>query len=241
MPLADFIHLRVHTAYSLSAGAIKIKELVGLCKKNSMPAVAITDSGNLFGALEFATACAGEGVQPIIGCEIALVAHEANERQLGQRDLERIVLLVQSEAGYRNLLALVTRSFLDSDAGADPAIALSDLAIDSEGLLCLTGGAKGPLGRLIADGQDYAAGVLLDALKDTFPGRLYIELTRHGTPEEARTENGFVDLAYKHDLPLVATNDAYFPDRDYYEAHDALLCIAQGKVVADSDRRRLTP
>ncbi len=241
MPLADFIHLRVHTAYSLSAGAIKIKELVGLCKKNSMPAVAITDSGNLFGALEFATACAGEGVQPIIGCEIALVAHEANERQLGQRDLERIVLLVQSEAGYRNLLALVTRSFLDSDAGADPAIALSDLAIDSEGLLCLTGGAKGPLGRLIADGQDYAAGVLLDALKDTFPGRLYIELTRHGTPEEARTENGFVDLAYKHDLPLVATNDAYFPDRDYYEAHDALLCIAQGKVVDDNDRARLTP
>ncbi|MGA8399190.1 MAG: DNA polymerase III subunit alpha [Stellaceae bacterium] len=241
MPLADFIHLRVHTAYSLSAGAIKIKELVGLCKKNSMPAVAITDSGNLFGALEFATACAGEGVQPIIGCEIALVAHEANERQLGQRDLERIVLLVQSEAGYRNLLALVTRSFLDSDAGADPAIALSDLAINSEGLLCLTGGAKGPLGRLIADGQDYAAGVLLDALKDTFPGRLYIELTRHGTPEEARTENGFVDLAYKHDLPLVATNDAYFPDRDYYEAHDALLCIAQGKVVDDNDRARLTP
>ena len=241
MPLADFIHLRVHTAYSLSAGAIKIKELVGLCKKNSMPAVAITDSGNLFGALEFATACAGEGIQPIIGCEIALVAHEANERQLGQRDLERIIVLVQSEAGYRNLLALVTRSFLDSDAGAEPAVPLFDLAANSEGLLCLMGGAKGPLGRLIADGQDDAAGVLLDALKDAFPGRLYIELSRHGMPEEARTENGFVELAYKHDLPLVATNDAYFPDRDYYEAHDALLCIAQGKVVDDNDRARLTP
>jgi DNA polymerase-3 subunit alpha len=241
MPLADFIHLRVHTAYSLSAGAIKIKELVGLCKKNSMPAVAITDSGNLFGALEFATACAGEGIQPIIGCEIALVAHEANERQLGQRDLERIIVLVQSEAGYRNLLALVTRSFLDSDAGAEPAVPLFDLAANSEGLLCLMGGAKGPLGRLIADGQGDAAGVLLGALKDAFPGRLYIELTRHGMPEEARTENGFVELAYKHDLPLVATNDAYFPDRDYYEAHDALLCIAQGKVVDDNDRARLTP
>ena len=240
MPLADFIHLRVHTAYSLSAGAIKIKELVGLCKKNSMPAVAITDSGNLFGALEFATACAGEGIQPIIGCEIALIAHETNERQLGQRDLERIVVLVQSEVGYRNLLALVTRSFLDSDAGAEPAIALTDLAINSDGLLCLTGGAKGPLGRLIADGQDDAAEILIDRLKNAFPGRLYIELTRHGTPEEARTENGFVDLAYKHDLPLVATNDAYFPARDYYEAHDALLCIAQGKVVDDNDRARLT-
>src|SRR5215469_8385275 len=116
MPLADFIHLRIHTAYSLSAGAIKIKELVGLCKKNSMPAVAITDAGNLFGALEFATACAGEGIQPIIGCEVALVAHETGDANRPQREPERIVLLVQSEAGYRNLLALVSRSFLDSDA-----------------------------------------------------------------------------------------------------------------------------
>jgi len=241
MPVADFIHLRVHSAYSLSAGAIKIKELVGLCKKNGMPAVAITDSGNLFGALEFATACAEAGVQPIIGCEIALVAHEAAEGTRPVRDPERIVVLVQSETGYRNLLTLVSRSFLDSDAGAEPAIALADLAANSEGLLCLTGGAKGPLGRLIADGQDYAAGILVGALKDAFPGRLYVELTRHGMPEEARTENGFVDLAYAHDLPLVATNDAYFPDRNYYEAHDALLCIAQGKVVDDNHRARLTP
>jgi DNA polymerase III subunit alpha len=241
MPLADFIHLRVHTAYSLSAGAIKVKELVGLCKKNNMPAVAITDSGNLFGALEFATACAGEGIQPIIGCEIALVAHEVADGTRPQREPERVVVLVQSETGYRNLLGLVSRSFLDSEAGADPAVALADLAANGEGLLCLTGGAKGPLGRLIADGQDVAADILLDALKDAFPGRLYIELTRHGLPEEARTENGFVDLAYEHDLPLVATNDAYFPGADYYEAHDALLCIAQGKVVDDNDRARLTP
>jgi len=241
MPLADFIHLRVHTAYSLSAGAIKIKELVGLCKANQMPAVAITDVGNLFGALEFATACAGEGVQPIIGCEIALVAHEASEGQRPPREAERVVVLVQSEIGYRNLLALVSRSFLDSDAGAEPAVALADLAANSDGLLCLTGGAKGPLGRLIADGQDVAAGILLDALKAAFPGRLYIELTRHGMPEEARTETGFVDLAYQHELPLVATNDCYFPGGDYYEAHDALLCIAQGKAVDDNDRAHLTP
>src|ERR1700691_64602 len=111
MPLADFIHLRVHTAYSLSAGAIKIKELVGLCKKNSMPAVAITDSGNLFGALEFATACAAEGVQRIIGGEIAFVAHEVADGTRPQREAERLVVLVQSEAGYRNLLGLVSRSF----------------------------------------------------------------------------------------------------------------------------------
>jgi DNA polymerase-3 subunit alpha len=241
MPLADFVHLRVHTAYSLSAGAIKIKELVGLCKANAMPAVAITDSGNLFGALEFATACAEAGVQPIIGCEIALVARDEREGARPLRDPERVVVLVQSEPGYRNLLALVSRSFLDSDAGAEPAIALADLAANSAGLLCLTGGAKGQLGRLIADGQEAGAETLLDALKAAFPRRLYIELTRHGLPEEARAETGLVDLAYRHDLPLVATNDAYFPDRDYYEAHDALLCIAQGKAVDDGDRARLTP
>jgi DNA polymerase-3 subunit alpha len=241
MPLADFIHLRVHTAYSLSAGAIKIKELVGLCKANKMPAVAITDSGNLFGALEFSTACAEAGIQPIIGCEIALIAHEASEGQRAPRDLERVVLLVQNQAGYRNLLALVSKSYLDGDAGAEPTLSLADVTAWSDGLLCLTGGAKGPLGRLIGDGQAESANLLLGALKAAFPGRLYIELTRHGLPEEARSEAGLVDLAYAHDLPLIATNDCYFPDRGFFEAHDALMCIAQGKVVEDTDRDQLTP
>jgi len=241
MPLADFIHLRVHTAYSLSAGAIKIKELVGLCKAGMMPAVAITDSGNLFGALEFATACAEAGIQPIIGCEVALAAHDAVEGARAARERDRIVLLVQSERGYRNLLGLVSRSYLDGEAGAEPALSLADLAANAGGLLCLAGGAKGPLGRLIGEGQTEAAEVLLRALRDAFPGRLYIELTRHGLPEEARSEPGLIDLAYAHDLPLLATNDCYFPDRDFYEAHDALLCIAQGKAVEDGDRDRLTP
>ncbi|HEX5321835.1 MAG TPA: DNA polymerase III subunit alpha [Stellaceae bacterium] len=241
MPLAEFIHLRVHTAYSLSAGAIKVKELVGLCKANKMPAVAVTDTGNLFGALEFATACAEAGVQPIVGCEIALAAGEASRNGRGPAEPERLILLVQSEAGYRNLLRLVTHSYLGGEATADPAVTLDDLAGAGEGLLCLAGGAQGPLGRLIAEGQDGAAETMLTALKGVFPGRLYIELTRHGMPEEARTEAGLIDLAYRHDVPLVATNDCYFPDRGYYEAHDALLCIAQGKVVAEADRRRLTP
>jgi len=241
MPLAEFIHLRVHTAYSLSAGAIKVKELVGLCKANKMPAVAVTDTGNLFGALEFATACAEAGVQPIVGCEIALAAGEASRNGRGPAEPERLILLVQSETGYRNLLRLVTHSYLGGEATADPAVTLDDLAGAGEGLLCLAGGAQGPLGRLIAEGQDEAAETMLTALTGVFPGRLYIELTRHGMPEEARTEAGLIDLAYRHDVPLVATNDCYFPDRGCYEAHDALLCIAQGKVVAEADRRRLTP
>ena len=245
MPLADFIHLRVHSAYSLSAGAIKIKELVQLCRSEAMPAVAITDTGNLFGALEFAIACAEAGIQPIIGCDIALLpnggARNGRPPNGHLAEPDRIVLLVQSEAGYRNLMALVSRAYLDGEAGAEPAVALASLAAANDGLLCFAGGAAGPVGRLLAEGQVEAAEAALAALKEIFPGRLYIELQRHGLPEEARCEAGLVDLAYAHDLPLVATNDAHFPDRDFYEAHDALLCIAQGRAVADDDRRRLTP
>jgi DNA polymerase III subunit alpha len=245
MPLADFIHLRVHTAYSLSAGAIPVKEAVQLCKVGRMPALAITDTGNLFGALEFATACAAAGVQPIIGCEVAIAGRDEAARSNGPpgRSVEpdRIVLLVQSEAGYRNLLALVSHSYLASDGAAEPAVSLADIAAASEGLICLSGGPKGPLGRLLTEGQGDAAEALLGELRMAFPGRLYIELMRHNGPDEARSEPALVELAYRHDLPLVATNDAYFPDREFYEAHDALLCIAQGTVVADNDRRRLTP
>src|SRR5436305_12169966 len=123
MPLANFVHLRVHSAYSLSAGAIKVKELVQLCRAEAMPAVALTDSGNLFGALEFAIACAEAGVQPIIGCEIALQTEPARSGRAGYANgssngtgPDRVVLLVQSEAGYRNLMQLVSRAFLDGEA-----------------------------------------------------------------------------------------------------------------------------
>src|SRR5271166_1855616 len=122
MPLADFVHLRVHTAYSLSAGAIRTKELVELCKAERMPAVAVTDTGNLFGALEVATTCAAAGVQPIIGCEIVIERSGALEESRPGRGLsesDRIVLLVQNEAGYRNLLDLVSRSYLTGDASTE--------------------------------------------------------------------------------------------------------------------------
>ncbi len=245
MPLADFIHLRTHSAYSLSAGAIKVKELVQLCRAEAMPAVAITDSGNLFGALEFATACAESGIQPIIGVELALAAEPDRAPRGGNgsalAEPDRLVLLVQSEAGYRNLMGLTSRAYLDGEAGAEPAVSLTDLAAASDGLLCLAGGAGGPIGRLVGEGQSAAAEALLAALQQAFPGRLYIELQRHGMAEEMRCEAGLIDLAYARDVPLVATNNAYFPDREFYEAHDALLCIAQGRAVADEDRKRLTP
>jgi DNA polymerase-3 subunit alpha len=248
MPLADFIHLRVHTAYSLSAGAIRIKELVALCKAERMPAVAITDTGNLFGVLEFAAACTAAGIQPIIGCELTLAAGAIGEAARSGRSAplsplggERIVLLVQNEAGYRNLMALVSRSYLAGEGAEEPAVGLDDLAAAGEGLLCLSGGPCGPLGRLLAEGQAEAAETLLRKLAAIFPNRLYIEVMRHGTPAEARAEGGLIALAYRYGLPLVATNDAYFPNAEFHEAHEVLLCIAAGTVLSDPERRRATP
>src|SRR5689334_11425288 len=137
MKLADFVHLRTHSAYSLSSGAIKIKELVRLCRAQAMPAVAITDTGNLFGALEFATSCADAGIQPIIGIEIALAPGETARSETTRTprpgnghpaEPDRIVLLVQSEAGYRNLIGLTSRAYLGGEAGVEPSVALADLA-----------------------------------------------------------------------------------------------------------------
>jgi DNA polymerase-3 subunit alpha len=245
MPHADFIHLRTHSAYSLSAGAIKVKALVELAKKNAMPAVAITDIGNLFGALEFAMAAAESGVQPVIGCELGLRRADVDNLRLAARigpalPPDPIVLLVQSEAGYRNLLKLVSKAFLETGSGEQPQTDIAALESHSEGLLALTGGPSGPVGRLLVDGQKQAAEALLQKLASLFPGRLYVELMRHGMAHEERIEADLIDFAYAHDLPLVATNDAFFPDPSYEQAHDVLLCIEQGVTLAEPNRRRLT-
>src|SRR6266567_3411418 len=185
MSYADFIHLRVHSAYSLSTGAIKTKELVKLCQRHRMPAVAVTDTGNLFGALEFATTAAEAGVQPIIGCELPI-------RRGGTEDaaarLSRIgpaaapdtlVLLVQDRSGYANLSKLVSKAFLESDAGEVAQIDLAALEGMSDGLIALTGGPSGAAGRLLSEGQGEAAEAMLLRLKALFPGRVYVELMRH--------------------------------------------------------------
>ena len=241
MAHADFVHLRVHSAYSLSEGAIKPKDLVNLCRAQAMPAVAVTDSSNLFGALEFAQEAQKAGIQPIIGCQLAISRDAGEPRNGTAPPPDPLVLLVQNEAGYQNLMRLVSIAFLESEPSEPAQVSLDVLAAHGDGLLALTAGVAGALGRLLAAGQRPAAEALLDRLQAIFPGRLYIELQRHGQPEEAAVEPALLELAYGRDLPLVATNEAFFPSADDYEAHDALLCIAEGAYIAQSDRRRLTP
>jgi len=249
MPHADFVHLRVHTAYSLTEGAIPVKKLADLCKQAGMPAVAITDTNNLFGALEFSGAAMGYGVQPIIGCQLSITqdapADEAaalTMRRDGRKpEPDPIVLLAQNEVGYGNLMALSSKAFLETPAGETPQVTFAFLAEHTEGVICLTGGSGGPIGRLVAAGQLPAARALTERYAGLFPGRLYVEIQRHGTPVEKRTEGPMIDLAYELNLPLVATNECFFADAGMYEAHDALLCIAQGTFIGVEDRRRVTP
>ncbi|MBI3515242.1 MAG: DNA polymerase III subunit alpha [Proteobacteria bacterium] len=241
MAHADFVHLRVHSAYSLSEGALKVKELVKLCVGQAMPAVAITDTGNLFGALEFAGAAAEAGVQPIIGCQLGLRRSDGGGRPGVPPPPDPIVLLVQDEAGYRNLLKLVSRSFLETESHEAPQIGLAALEGTTDGLIALTGGPAGLVGRLLAEGQGPAAAAALDQLAALFPNRLYVEIMRHKLPLEDRIEPALIELAYARDLPLVATNEVFFADAGMYVAHDVLLCIADGKTVPDAERRRLTP
>ncbi|GIL38598.1 DNA polymerase III subunit alpha [Roseiterribacter gracilis] len=239
MSHADFVHLRVHSAYSLSEGAIKLKKLAELCKKQGMPAVAVTDSGNMFGALEFADAASAVGVQPIIGTQLGLSRPVPRG---GQRPLpEPIVLLAQNQTGYRNLMKLVSQAWVETGPGEPPQVAMDVLALHTDGVICLTGGAHGPVGKRLLEGQTDMASETLAELALAFPGRCYVELQRHDLEDERRTEAGLVDLAYAQNLPLVATNECFFADDSMYEAHDALLCIAEGRYVIEEDRRRVTP
>jgi DNA polymerase-3 subunit alpha len=236
MPHADFVHLRVHSSYSLSEGAIKADKIAALARDALMPAVAITDSGNLFGALEFSQACTAKGIQPIIGCQIAL-ARRDNPRL----PPDPLVLLAQDAAGLANLQRLSSMGFLDTDPALRPQHDFDTIAGHAQGLLLLTGGAAGPLGRMLAEGQRDDAAGLLAAFAEAFPGRCVVELQRHGLALERAIEPGLIALADAASVPLVATNDCFFATEAMHEAHDALLCIAEGRQLSERDRRHVTP
>ena len=239
-----FVHLRVHSAYSLLEGAIRLRELPQLCRRHGMPAVAVTDTNNMFAAMEFAMTASGAGIQPIIGCQLDIAGDDA-ERGANRpvpahrRRHDRLVLLVQDETGYRNLMKLSSAAFLASESG-DVHTTFDGLAMHGDGLICLSGGPDGPLGRLLDGGQHAAAAELARRLAGMFPGRFYVELQRHGLEIEDRIEPGLLALAEAGDLPLVATNDAYYAEPGLHQAHDALLCIDQGVPVSEENRRRLT-
>ena len=243
MPIADFIHLKVRSAYSLTEGANKVDTIVSLAKDQGMPAVAVTDRNNLFGALEFSLYASKAGVQPIVGCDLGIRREEEGGIAVASKlpAIDWLTLLVQSETGYLNLMRLVSRAHLEFKTGSVSALGFGELEGATDGLLAITGSSGSGIGRLLAAGQTPAAAHMLERLQRLFDGRLYLELQRHGEEIERRIEGPLVDLAYERGLPLVATNDVHFPKASMYEAHDVLLCIEQGAHIEDPNRRRLTP
>ena len=241
-----FVHLRVHSAYSLLEGALPAKKIVANAVKDAAPAVAISDTNNLFGALEFAQYAVKDGIQPLIGCQVDVAFGDENQdanRGYQKRqgpELFSLVLIAANGTGYGNLVRLVSRSYLEHGPGDPVHVPLGWVAEHADGLICLSGGPRGAIGTALKTDHAQLAENRLLSLKRIFGDRLYVELERvegYDRVVEAKT----IDLAYQHELPLVATNEAFFPAREDYEAHDALIAIAEGSVIAADNRRRLAP
>jgi len=240
-----FVHLRVHSAFSLLEGALPIKKIIGKATSDQQPAIAITDTNNLFAALEFSQKAVGEGIQPLIGCQLSIDMEDEGEgeRRGGQSQLAKlpsIVLLAATDAGYARLVDLVSRAYLGGEGSQAIHIALSWLEEGTEGLIALSGALGGPVDMAFLSGHPAAATARLHALKRLFGDRLYIELQRHGRYDKQH-ERRMVELAYAEDLPLVATNEPFFPAPDDYDAHDALMAVAHNAMVSDDNRFRLSP
>ena len=238
-----FVHLNVHSSFSLLEGALKIDELKKIALKDKMPALALTDTNNLFGALEFSEKMAGAGIQPIVGITLSV---EPGDQQASARVLTRaarpsLLLLGATEEGYAHLMRLASMAYVDAPPGEPPHVPLSEVLKLQSGLICLTGGPDGMIDRALRDGQRDLAAERMDTLAAAFGDRLYVELQRHELDDERRVEGALLDLAYDKGIPIVGTNAVYFADPKDHAAHDALLAIAEGRLVTDPDRRKVTP
>ncbi len=248
-PGPRFIHLKVHSAYSLLEGALPIGKIAKLGEKLGFPAVALTDTNNMFGCLEFSSKISDSGIQPIAGLSIAVDFEDrradkttppnAVTRHPAHRD-GLIALYAMNEAGYANLMKIVSRAHLGSGDAETPHVKATYIAEHAAGVIALTGGPDGPIDSALRDGQAQRAGDRLGLLAKVFGDRLYVEIQRHHTRAEMDVEPQLLELAYSRALPIVATNECYFAAPDDYEAHDALLCIAEGSYVVEDNRRRLT-
>ncbi len=245
----QFVHLKVHSAYSLLEGAITIPRLAKLAAGHGFPAVGLTDTNNLFGALEFSDKLAEAGIQPIVGCTLQVDfgdRKQPNSMQRGGANQPRsqpagaLALLASNERGWQNLMKLASCAFFDPGEDESPHIEIERLEAHSGGVIALTGGPDGPICKALREGQKDIALERLKVLEKIFGDRLYVEIQRHGLAQEVETEPMLLELAYAHALPIVASNEVYFASPDDYEAHDALLCIADGAYVTEDNRRRLS-
>ena len=231
----SYIPLKNHTAYSLSQGAVKISDYISIAQECEFPALGMCDLGNLFGALEFSKTLSDKGIQPVIGCML-----QVSFAQKLKTFSDQITVFAHNEEGYRNLLKLVTKSYLEGQAQGEPRILYPWLEELSSGLILLSSSYKGTLGRHFLSKDSDSAKEFAVSMKEVFKDRFYIEISRHGINEEVLIEDSLLDLAYDLNIPIVATNEVFFKTRDDHAAQDALLCISQGARLSESNRSRLT-
>ena len=235
----EFVHLRVRSAYSLLEGAIRADEIGRLAASEGMVAAGLADRANLCGALEFSQAAKAVGVQPILGCALPVFGIGGRRSERWTRE-PTVVLIARNALGWRNLMHLSSTAYLDAGNG-EPRVGWRMVADHAEGLILLSGGQDGPVDPLFAARKPEEAVAALTTMKEVFGDAFYVELQRHGLKEEARAEPGLVAFAYETDTPLVATNDVFFGAEAMHDAHEALLCIADGSFLGQEQRRRVTP
>ncbi len=224
-----FVHLRLHSEYSLVDGLVRIEELVERCAELGMPAVALTDFSNLFGLIKFYKEASAAGVKPIAGSDVLVDDAGA---------VHPLTLLVSSHRGYRNLMALLSRAWLEGQQLGKPVLRRAWLQGNTDGLLALSGGREGAIGQQLLSGKSAQAADSLAEWMRLFPDAFYLELCRTGRPQEEDYLHLAVDLAARLACPVVATNDVRFLARDDYEAHEARVCIQEGRALADPRRPR---
>lgn len=233
MTAMPFVHLHLHTEFSLQDSTVRIPELMQRCAADEMPAVAMTDLNNLFGMVKFYKKAVATGIKPIIGVDLRLSNDDEPERPF------HLVLLCQNQAGYRNLTRLVSRSYLEGQVRGEPRLRRDWLHSEScAGLIALSGGMHGDVGRALILGHEDEAEKRLAAWREIFGDRFYLELIRTGRPGEQDCASASIRLAATTGVAVVASNDVRFISRDDFQSHEARVCIREGRSLADPDRPR---
>ena len=226
----SFVHLHLHTEYSLVNGMIRLPDLIEQTLQNQMPAVAITDIGNLYAAVKFFNKCLSNGIKPIVGAELAI----ENPENATQPTI--LVLLVQNEVGYVNLSKLISRAYQQGQQSGKPVIRKEWLQGNTDGLICLSGALRGELGVSLLANREKHSALLIQEYQALFGDRFYIEIQRVGQTYEEEYITRAALLAGQFNIPLVATNDAHFVKQGDFDAHEVRVCINEGRVLNDSRR-----
>ena len=229
---AQFVHLHLHSDYSLIDGLIRIKPLVSAIAEAGMPAVALTDQHNFFAAVKFYSAAISAGIKPILGADLRL------RDEADTKGNSRFVVLCQNMIGYHNLCRLLSRAYIEGQHLGVPMLDFSWLEGQTEGLICIASSREGLLSKTLLNEQKDEVNSIVNQWASLFPDRLYLELIRTGREDDERYIDAALDIAYEFDLPVVATNDVRFIDAEQFEAHEAKVCISDGRLLDDPRRPR---